>query len=153
MLFEKSAGAVVFRKNKEIKFLMLYRHAHKHYRETWDFPKGNIEPGETIKKTAVREIEEETGISKIELVENFMEKIHYHYKRDGEFISKDVIFFLAKTTRQKVKVSEEHDGFGWFTFNESMKKLTFPNSKKILEKAYGFLKNNKLIFQKSLAQF
>jgi 8-oxo-dGTP pyrophosphatase MutT (NUDIX family) len=28
----------------------------------WDFPKGKVDPGETLVQAAVRELEEETGI-------------------------------------------------------------------------------------------
>ena len=54
---EKSAGAIVFRKEKEPVYLLLHYEA-KH----WDFPKGHVEKNETDEQTVRREIQEETGI-------------------------------------------------------------------------------------------
>ncbi|MBD3204402.1 NUDIX domain-containing protein [Candidatus Woesearchaeota archaeon] len=139
MKFEKSAGAIVFRKNNKIKFLLLYRHAHKHYREAWDFPKGLIEKGESIKETAKREIKEETGIEAINFVEGYKKKINYSYHRDNKLIKKEVIFFLAETDQINVTVSKEHDDYDWFTYKQAEKILTYSTSKELLEKAKDVL--------------
>ena len=104
---EKSAGAIVFRKDKEPIYLLLHYEA-KH----WDFPKGNIEAGETDIDTVKREIEEETGIKDIEIVNGFKEKIQYYFKFKGDLINKTVIFYIAKTSTKQVKLSFEHIGFG-----------------------------------------
>jgi bis(5'-nucleosidyl)-tetraphosphatase len=71
--FEKSAGAVVFRKtDKGIKYLLLkYRNGH------WDFPKGHIENGETEEETMRREVREETGIDDLKIVPGFIENFRY----------------------------------------------------------------------------
>ena len=132
---ESSAGAVIFRKNKETEYLLLkYEMGH------WDFPKGNIEVGEKDEETIKREINEETGIDDITIIKEFREKIHYFYKLKGELVSKDVVFHLAETKKDKVKLSFEHMDFKWLGFEEAMEKLTFKNAKGILEKADGFLR-------------
>ena len=62
---ETSAGALIFRKNKENKFLLLeYNYKNKF----WDFPKGNIEKCESETDTVKREVREETGIKKLIIV-------------------------------------------------------------------------------------
>lgn len=138
MLKEKSAGAIVFQTNNdEIKYLLL------HYEEGhWDFPKGHIEEGETAVETAKREVLEETGIKKLEFVKEFKEKIHYFYKVNGELRSKDVVFYLAKTEEEKIKLSSEHIGFSWLSFEKALEKLTFKNAKEILKKVDEFLVKN-----------
>ena len=58
---EISSGAVVysyFEDIADVKFLLV-KNKNGHH---WSFPKGHIEIGETIKDTALREIEEETGL-------------------------------------------------------------------------------------------
>ena len=101
MPIEKSAGAVIFRKEKDIiKYLLLHYEARH-----WDLPKGHIEKGEKPEEAAKREVEEETGIKEIEFVPDFKETIKYFYKRDGQNFFKTVIFFLAKTKVKKVKIS------------------------------------------------
>jgi len=137
---ERSAGAIVFIKEKEPIYLLLQYEA-KH----WDFPKGNIEEGETDIETVKREIEEETGITDIEIVKDFKEKIQYYFKFKGELINKIVVFYLAKTKTKEVKLSFEHIGSIWLTYKEAMEKLTFKNAKEILKKANDFLKTHKTL--------
>jgi len=132
---EISAGAVVFRKNKEIKYLLLhYESGH------WDFPRGGIEKGETEEITARREIKEETGINDLEFIPGFKEKTFWFYKREGKTIYKEAIFLLAKTKTKEVKLSFEHKGYKWLNYHDAKEQLTFKNAKAILEKANRFLK-------------
>ena len=46
---EVSAGGVVFYRGDALVYLLLYYPAGH-----WDFPKGNVEPGETPEKAALR---------------------------------------------------------------------------------------------------
>ena len=138
MIKEKSAGAVVFRKDNEIKYLLLYRKAKLHYKESWDFPKGKIEE-EDEKETIKREILEETGINDVRIIPSFKEKISYFYKKESKLISKEVVYYLVETKEEKVNISYEHDGYKWANYNEAIKLLTFDNAKNILKKADNFL--------------
>ena len=137
---EISAGAIVFIKEKEPIFLLL------HYEEGhWDFPKGHIEGKETDTETVKREVEEETGIKDIEILPNFKEKIQYYFKFKGELIRKEVVFYLAKTSTKKIKISFEHIGFEWLPYEKAIEKLTYKNAKEILKKADNFLKTHKTL--------
>ena len=138
MIKEKSAGAVVFRKDREIRYLLLYRKAKLHYKESWDFPKGKIEE-EDEKETIKREILEETGINDVRIIPSFKEKISYFYKKENKLISKEVVYYLVETKEEKVNISDEHDGYKWANYNEAIKLLTFDNAKNILKKADNFL--------------
>jgi len=135
---EKSAGAVIFRKDKDILYLLL-QYSAKH----WDFPKGKVEPKETEQQTVKRETSEETGIKDIEFVNGFKEKLHYFYKFEKELISKNVVFYLAKTNTKKITLSFEHIGFEWLPYDKAIDKLTFKNAKETLKKANDFLKKHK----------
>ncbi|XES76777.1 MAG: bis(5'-nucleosyl)-tetraphosphatase [Candidatus Bathyarchaeia archaeon] len=135
MLNEKSCGAVVYAKNSEVKYLLLqYEAGH------WDFVKGNVEEGESEQETTVRELSEETGITGAQFVDGFREKISYFYKRQGSTVYKEVIFFLMESPTTDIKISFEHIGFDWLTYDDAMKKLTFKNARDVLQKAHGFLK-------------
>ena len=116
---EKSAGAVLFIQNRERKYLLLHYEAGH-----WDFPKGNIEANEMDEQTLRREIQEETGIKDIEIIKDFKEKIQYYFKFEGELINKTVVFYLAKTREEKVKLSFEHIGFAWLSYDKALDKLT-----------------------------
>lgn len=137
MAKEKSCGAVVFRRQKnQIKYLVLHYTAGH-----WDFPKGNQEKNEKEEQTASREIREETGIEDIEFIDNFKETVNYYYKVEQETIFKEVTFFLAQSATEEVKLSTEHIGYAWLSYENALKKLTFNTSKELLEKANQILSN------------
>ena len=72
-LYEKSCGAVIFRKNKnDVKLLLVKNHNGRH----WSFPKGHIEENETEEETAIREIKEETNLD-VKIMDNFREVSSY----------------------------------------------------------------------------
>jgi len=138
MKHEKSAGAIVFRKDKNVVYYLLLDYKRKI--EYLNFPRGNIEEGESEKETALREIKEETGLD-VQLIEGFRETMHWFYRKEGDTVSKNVILFLAEAKTDKVKLSEEHVGYEWLTFEKAIDKLNFDNSKEALRKAQDFLSN------------
>ncbi len=131
---ELSCGAVVFRRDDEIKYLVLhYPHGY------WDFTRGNEREEEPEEETARRELEEETGIDDAVFIDGFKEKVSFFYKRSGEIIFKEVLYFLAETKQKNVKLSFEHIGYKWLSFDYALKQLSFGNSREILKKANEFL--------------
>lgn len=132
---EKSCGIVIFRSLlNERKYLVL------HYEEGhWDFPKGHVEKGEEEIETALRETIEETGISDIDIITGFRERIEYSYKKEGKTSLKEVFFFLGCTRTSTVRLSVEHIGFEWLTYEMALQKLTYENAKEILRQAHTFL--------------
>jgi 8-oxo-dGTP pyrophosphatase MutT (NUDIX family) len=134
MIKEKSCGIVLFKRNHAVNFLLLhYKSGH------WDFSKGHVEAGENEKDTAARELAEETGVKDIKLVEGFREQISYFFRREKETVSKEVVFYLAETKSDKVKISFEHIGYKWLNYEDSLKQLTFKNSQEVLKRAMEFL--------------
>ena len=130
MIEERSAGAVLFSETDFRKIFLLLNYPSGH----WDFVKGNTENGETLQNTVIREIREETGITDVEFIDGFEDKIEYHYQRDGNLVHKEVVFFLAKTKTIDVKISHEHLGFVWLSFDDALKKLTYKNAKNVMDK-------------------
>ncbi|OCA79609.1 NUDIX hydrolase [Chryseobacterium contaminans] len=59
----------------------------------WDLPKGKMEKGESREESAVREIEEETGLSDVELVQFINTTYHIYIERNGEKILKCTHWF------------------------------------------------------------
>jgi bis(5'-nucleosidyl)-tetraphosphatase len=131
---EKSCGAVVFKRNEEVQYLLLHYEAGH-----WDYVKGQVEPHESEKGTVTRELEEETGITNPRFIEGFREEINYFYRRDRRTVYKEVIFFLIESKDSNVKLSYEHVGYEWLNYEEAMAKLTFANAKKVLARAHEFL--------------
>jgi 8-oxo-dGTP pyrophosphatase MutT (NUDIX family) len=130
---EKSCGAIVENKGKYL--LLHYTSGH------WDFPKGHVEEGETEKETAIRELKEETGITKIEIMPNFRETFSYYFSVHKQTKKKEVVFFLMRTPQEKVTLSHEHKGFEWLEYNDAIERLTFKNAKFLLKKANELLNN------------
>ena len=135
MIEERSAGVVIFRKSEKGIFFLLLNYPTGH----WDFVKGKIETAESTKKTAVRETEEETGITDLEFKDGFEEKIEYNFQYDGNLIHKQVLFFLAETKTSEVNVSFEHTDYIWLDYEKALKKITYQNAKNVLSKAQNLL--------------
>ncbi len=135
MIGEKSCGAVVYlKKGLDTLYLLLHYEAGH-----WDFVKGNVEVNETEKETVVRELREETGITDAKFIEGFKHRIEYYYRRQGDTVHKEVIFYLMETQTETVTISFEHIGFIWLDYKQAMERLTFKNAKELLIKANRFL--------------
>ncbi len=131
---EISAGVVIFREDSKLLFLLLY-YPSGH----WDFVKGKIEEKENTHQTVVRETKEETGITDLDFVDGFEESIEYDFQYDGELIHKKVIFFLAKTSIEKIKISHEHLDYVWLEFEDALEKTTYQNARSVLSRANQLL--------------
>lgn len=131
MFDERSAGILLFCEKADKTLFLLLHYPSGH----WDFIKGRIEKNESPKEAALREAREETGITDIEFIDGFEEKIQYTYQFDGKVIKKQVIFFLAKTSTTDVKLSDEHLNYMWFEFDDAFSKTTYQNAKELLQKS------------------
>ncbi|VVB80844.1 RNA pyrophosphohydrolase [uncultured archaeon] len=129
---EKSAGIVVVNDGKYL--LLLYDAGH------WDFPKGHIEKDESSEQAALRELKEETGISDVEILPGFAEKIRYFFRKEGKVVAKEVVFFVSRTRTSDVKLSFEHKDYMWLPFKEALDKLTYKSAKEVIQKAEAFLR-------------
>ncbi|MGC9309194.1 MAG: bis(5'-nucleosyl)-tetraphosphatase [Candidatus Nanoarchaeia archaeon] len=135
---EKSAGVVIFKTNKQVKFLLLQNTLKKTY---WEFPKGKIEKNESIKQTAIREAEEETNIKKIKIIPGFKYTLKWFFKFKGELIKKQATYLLAEVTgNQKVKINKEHDKYKWMTYQQALKEINIKSNREMLKQAYRFIK-------------
>lgn len=59
----------------------------------WDLPKGKMEKGESREESAVREIEEETGLTNVELVKFINTTYHIYVERNGDKVLKCTHWF------------------------------------------------------------
>lgn len=130
---ERSAGAVVFREAPTGRMYLLLQNGGR-----WDFPKGGVEKGEKELDTVLREVEEETGLKDVRIVPGFRKVIEYFYRREGKNIHKQVVYLLASTKNEKVKISFEHQGYGWFPYAAALKKASYENSRVTMAEAERF---------------
>ncbi len=135
MLEERSAGAIiVYRSDSLLEYLILHYPAGH-----WDFPKGNVEKGESDLDAAIREISEETGLTNLNFVNSFRKTIQYYYKRGDQLVKKSVTFYLAEAKSKDVKLSFEHKGYIWLPIDDALAKVTYQNAKDVLKEAHRFL--------------
>lgn len=128
-LYEKSCGAIViYHSGDRYKTLLVRNHNGRNY----SFPKGHVEKGETEQQTAVREVREETGLD-IEIIDSFREVADYC--PFGK-IKKRVVFFMAQTFSDKVRLQEEEiDSYIWVDLFEAHHRCTYDNDLRVIRKA------------------
>jgi len=78
--YVEAAGGLVRNSNKKLLFINRF--------DKWDLPKGKIEPGETPEKTAIREVEEECGISGVKIVKQLQSTYHTYFNKNIPHLKK-----------------------------------------------------------------
>ena len=147
-IYEKSSGGVVYRKtgNKVEVLLLTWRNSKNE--EEYVIPKWHIEDWEIAKDAAVREIEEETWLSRKDLeVIKFITKINYTFtaghKKWNPLIDKDVYLFLVKYTgdyKPDVQKEERFTGYKWASLDEIKKtKIKFDLPKMVFNNLTYFI--------------
>ncbi len=124
-------GVVIFRG----KILVLYKSYRNKY-EGWVLPKGTVEPGETYTETALREVEEETGVKAT--IIKYIGKSQYSFHVPEDTVNKDVHWYLmmADSYYSKPQREEYFVDSGYYKYHEAYHLLKFSNEKVMLEKAY-----------------
>ncbi len=131
---ERAAGAVVVRTDETMEWQCVLVCQHD---GDWGLPKGHVEPGESDRHAATREVKEEAGLS-VELDPDFHMTIHY-IKPNGR--SKEVVYFLARSASgDLVPQPEEIVEIGWFSFDEAVQKVRYPAVRDVLRTVYPLLK-------------
>lgn len=135
MDYEKSCGAVVFRKYHGNTELLLIKHTIGGH---WSFPKGHVETGETEEETAYREVLEETSIH-IDICPGFREVVSYSPKRD---VTKDVIYFLGRARNfDYVPQASEIAQIKWVEISLAHSFLSYDNDKQLVNHARPMIRD------------
>lgn len=95
-----AAGGVVVIDNQ---FVAIERHGIP------DLPKGHIELGETPEVAAIREVEEETGITKLEIIKELPSTWHC-YLLDNQWTIKKTSWYLMKTNSGMKNIPQTEEG-------------------------------------------
>ena len=131
MKYEKSCGAVIFRKDANGWNVLLIRHARgKHI----SYPKGHMEAGETEHETALREIREEVGLD-VTLLDGFRMADEYPLpEKPG--VTKRVVYYLAESAHAPlVPQPGEVVSAAWMTYDEAMARFQFDLQRRVLQGA------------------
>lgn len=139
---EPTAGGIVFRRNKKdaIEILLI-----QDAKDRWTIPKGHIEEGETAQQTAVREIAEEAGLDKTEVI-GWLGKIHFRYRRINTLVMMTTQIYLvrAKGDTDKIKKEEWMNGIKWFSFHDALDKIEYEDIGKLMLLAMRRIRQEKL---------
>jgi len=144
MIKQKSVGVIIYRKqSRNIKYLLLLHQSGIY----WKHPSGQVKSKkEDEMTTALRELEEETGLTKndINFISDFKEEVNYDFNveiknKRKQKINKISIFYLAQSKTDKIKISDEHLDWGWFDYETALKRAFFPRQQDLLKKANQFI--------------
>ena len=128
---EPTSGGIVFRftpDQKDIEILLI-----QDSKERWTIPKGHIEPGETAKMTARREIEEETGLQNVS-VKSWLGKIHFKYRRLDKLVLMTTQVYLVQSMDSHETPTPEKwmKGIRWFPFAEALDAIEYEDIEKLM---------------------
>lgn len=127
-----AGGGLVYNANNEI--LFIYR------KDRWDLPKGKAEKDESIEQTAIREVEEETGVQNLKITSPLPTTYHV-LKRKGKYRLKVTHWFEMKTDfngKLTPQTDESITKAEWKNFEQSQKALkdSYENIKLLFPKEY-----------------
>ncbi|WP_293889715.1 NUDIX domain-containing protein [Flavobacterium sp.] len=125
----KAGGGLVYNKKGDV--LFIFRNGK------WDLPKGGIEKGEEIEDTAMREVEEETGVGKL-TINRKLQKTYHIFKRGGKYKLKVTHWFEMQTN---------FEGKLFPQANEGIEKAEWLNPEEIKVALKNSYENIKLLFE------
>jgi 8-oxo-dGTP pyrophosphatase MutT (NUDIX family) len=120
----EQAGAIAIRRRGKEPEVVLVRSRRT---GDWVFPKGHIEEGESADETAVRELEEEAGVTgeALKLVGSS------RFRLNGEQV--EVTYYLVRSLSSRR--SPEMREVKWCRFDEARTLLEFADARRLLDKA------------------
>uniref|UniRef100_UPI0040484C87 NUDIX hydrolase n=1 Tax=Flavobacterium sp. TaxID=239 RepID=UPI0040484C87 len=98
---EKAGGGLVYNAKGEV--LFIFRNGK------WDLPKGGTEKNETIEETAMREVEEETGVNGLSIKEK-LQKTYHIFKRNSRYKLKITQWFEMQTNFEGITEGQAEEG-------------------------------------------
>ena len=125
---QKAGGGLVYNNKNQVLFILR--------NGKWDLPKGGIEKGEAIEDTALREVEEETGVNGLMITQK-LQKTYHIFKRNGQFKLKVTHWFEMKT---------DFDGIPQGQVEEGIEKVVWLSPEEITEALKNSYENIKLLF-------
>ncbi len=124
-------GVVIFRG----KILLLYKNYKNKY-DGWVLPKGTVEDGEDHKKTARREVLEESGVKAT--IIKYIGKSEYTFMVPEDTVEKEVHWYLmmADSYYSRPQKEEFFVDSGFYKYHEAYHLLKFSNERQMLERGY-----------------
>ena len=129
---ETSCGVVLV--NYGTVLLLQYPQGH------WDLPKGHVETNDDDRRsTMLRELAEETGITQVAVLDGFVERSEYSFRRKGKRQNKEVYWYVAETEQMNVELSHEHRGYLWLDWEQALETITHDETRNIVRLAQQYV--------------
>ena len=125
----KAGGGLVYNKNGDV--LFIFRNGK------WDLPKGGTNKGEEMEETAMREVEEETGVNGLSISKK-LQKTYHIFKRNGVYKLKITHWFEMHCTYDGIPVGQAEEG---------IEEVEWKNPEQIKEALKNSYENIKLLFE------
>lgn len=106
-------------------------------------PKGGVDPGESIEAAALREIEEESGLSELERVCD-LAVLERQSEKKVLWSINHYALFVTEQVSGVIKDTEHHTGMAWFPLDE-LPEMFWPDERRMIEW------NRKLIYERVIA--
>ena len=133
-----SAGGIVVRYESGQPWLVVGSRRRERDGRTWTLPKGTPNADETREQTAIREVEEETGL-KVRIT-GPLDSIEYWFVQSGTRIHKTVHYFLMEPIGGDfAQHDHEFDEVRWIRFDEARSVLTFESERALVAQAFARL--------------
>lgn len=130
------AGGIVVTRGKRPRVLLLTKREGRAKR--WVLPKGKRQRSEARRRTARREVLEESGLSRVD-VGPFLVREHYFDEDDGRVVFKEVSYFLMRCPKGKTRIAVNRDeGFTdgqWMSFRAAFEATNPVRAHRSLRKA------------------
>ena len=126
-VIELSAGGLVLRRMASggLEVLLIQHSAHG----GWGFPKGWIEEGETPPQTAVREVQEESGVI-AEIIADLPYTRYFYVNRQRQKVAKTVTWYLMRYVGEGNQThAHEVSAVEWLPLEGVHARLTYKNDK------------------------
>lgn len=126
---EPTAGGIVYRNANGIVEILMIRDS----KGRWTIPKGHIEEGETARRTAEREVREETGLQEMNVLD-WLGKINFRYRRSNSLVLMTTEIFLieAKGDTNKLKPEKWMTNLGWLPSADALDKIEYEDIGKLI---------------------
>lgn len=127
-----SCGGVVIHKGKA---LLLYKNQNGKY-IGWVLPKGTTEKDESLKQTALREVQEEARV--FAKIRKYLGKTQYTFRGTDDIVNKTVHWFLMSSESFHCKPQQEEffADVGFYKKHEAYHLLKFHDEKQMMLKAF-----------------